>query len=271
MRRTLLDKETMDEVAIKRLQEYEQMALDMHPDGFYLAYSGGKDSDVILNLARRSGVKFTAHHNLTTCDPPEVVYHIRKQPEVIIKKPKLSMWALIRKKGMPPRRNARFCCQEIKETGGKGRVVVTGVRWGESARRSKRQMVEACYRTGNKKYFHPIIDWPTSAVWEYIRERKIEYCCLYDPPYNQRRVGCVLCPLIRDVERQMELWPAIGRAWERAVKATYDPKKIEDRGGFVFQTAEEFWQWWLDRDSPSMKGHSDPVLFEDSPEVTDGS
>lgn len=261
MRRTLLDSIPMDEVAIKRLQSFEAEALQMHPDGYYVAYSGGKDSDVILDLVRCSGVKYTAHHNLTTCDPPEVIYHIRTQKDVEISKPPMTMWALIRKRGMPPRRNARFCCEVLKERGGSGRLVVTGVRWGESARRSKRQMVESCYRDKTKRFLHPIIDWSTAAVWEYLHEQKITYCKLYDPPYNQKRVGCVLCPMTRDIPRQMALWPRLCKSWEKAVKATFNPKTIG------FKTAEEYWQWWLDRDAPSRKGASDPVLFEDNPEM----
>ena len=265
MRHTLLDSRPMDEVAIARLRSFEAEALEMHHDGYYVAYSGGKDSDVILDLVRRSGVKYTAHHNLTTCDPPEVIYHIRTKKDVEISKPPMSMWALIRKKGMPPRRNARYCCEVLKERGGHNRIVVTGIRWGESARRSKRQMMEACYRDKTKKFLHPIIEWPTSAVWEYIREQKIPYCCLYDPPYNQKRVGCVLCPMVRDIERQLKLWPKLCKAWERAVKATYDPDKL----GSKFANAQEYWEWWLDRDASSMK-NDDPVLFEDNPEIAEG-
>ena len=265
MRSTLLDNKPMDEVAMDRLRCFEAEAVEMHPDGYYVAYSGGKDSDVILDLVRRSGVKYTAHHNLTTCDPPEVIYHIRTQPDVEISKPPMTMWALIRKKKMPPRRQARYCCEVMKERGGSGRIVVTGVRWGESARRSKRQMVESCYRDKTKRFLHPVIDWPTQAIWEYIRERGIPYCKLYDPPYNQKRVGCVLCPMIRDVARQIELWPRLCKSWERAIKATFDPDKPGCTGKFA--NPQEYWEWWLDRDAPSRKGDDDPVLFEDNPEI----
>lgn len=240
------------ELAIERLRTFEP------EEGYYLAYSGGKDSDCILNLARMAGVKFDAHYHLTTCDPPELVRHVKTQPDVVIGRPKETMWQLIRRKKMPPRRMARFCCEVLKEGGGDGRVVVTGVRWGESHRRSKRKMVEQCYRNKTKTFVQPIIDWNTQEVWAFIRENNIPYCSLYDEGF--KRLGCVLCPMTRDTERQMARWPAIARAWERAVKATFQPNNKRT----VFQTPEEYWQWWLDRDSPGLKKDDDQMMmFED--------
>jgi len=237
------------ERAIDRIKEFEP------EEGYYVAYSGGKDSDTILNLVRMSGVKYDAHHHLTTCDPPELVQHVKAQPDVVIGRPKMTMWELIVKRQMPPRRQARFCCQELKEGGGSGRIVVTGVRWGESARRSKRRMVEACMRDKSKHYFHPIIDWKDTEVWDFIRSNNIEYCKLYDEGF--KRLGCVLCPMTRDVELQMKRWPQIARAWERAVKKTYNSSAKKK-----FKSAEEYWQWWLDRDRPSMlKADDDQMMF----------
>ena len=242
----------LDDIAIERLRAFEPAG------GYWVAYSGGKDSDVILDLARRSGVKYTAHHNLTTCDPPEIVRHVKLQSDVEIHRPKETMWQLIRRKKMPPRRNARYCCEVLKESGGDGHLVVTGVRWGESARRSKRKMIESCYRKKTKRYLHVIIDWNTSEVWDYIRNRSIEYCSLYDEGF--KRLGCVLCPMTRDVERQMQRWPAIARAWERAIKATWRPDKTNIR--LRFETPEAYWQWWLDRDAKAPPENRDNWLFD---------
>ena len=246
------------EISIERLKEFESIAIDKHPDGYYVAYSGGKDSDVILDLVRRSGVKYTAHHHLTTCDPPELVRHVKKQADVVIRRPELTMWQLIRKKKMPPRRNARYCCEVLKEGGGKGRMVVTGIRWGESHGRSKRRMVETCYRSKTKQFLNIIVDWTTPEVWDHIRQRGIEYCKLYDEGF--KRLGCVLCPMTRDVQRQMERWPKIARAWEKAVKATY---KADETKKFKFNTPEEYWQWWLDRDASALNKDETMMMFED--------
>lgn len=127
---------TKVETAIKRLQSFEP------PEGYYVAFSGGKDSQCIYHLCQMAGVKFDAHYSVTSVDPPELVQFIKRQyPEVIFDLPRyadggrITMWNLISQKDMPPTRLARYCCEELKECNGEGRIVVTGVRWAESARR----------------------------------------------------------------------------------------------------------------------------------------
>ena len=126
------------EKAIKRLQTYEP------PEGYYLCFSGGKDSVVIKALADMACVKYDAHYSITSVDPPELVRFIKEvHPDVILDHPRdrqgniVTMWNLIPKKTMPPTRIARYCCAYLKEQGGKGRLKVTGVRWDESTRRKK--------------------------------------------------------------------------------------------------------------------------------------
>lgn len=126
------------EKAIKRLQLYEP------PEGYWLCFSGGKDSIVIKALADMANVKYDAHYRVTTVDPPELVRFIKKEyPEVEFDYPRdkdgnrISMWTLIPKKKLPPTRMARYCCAVLKESGGGGRLKITGVRWAESPRRKK--------------------------------------------------------------------------------------------------------------------------------------
>ena len=125
------------QTAIKRLQTFEP------PEGYYLAFSGGKDSVVIKALADMSKVKYDAHYNVTGIDPPELVRFMKKMhPDVIWEYPRdkdgevLTMWRLIQKKKMPPTRIVRYCCESLKEGGGQGRFAITGVHWAESVRRA---------------------------------------------------------------------------------------------------------------------------------------
>ena len=72
-------------VAIDRLQTFEEIA---GPEGYYLAFGGGKDSIVIKRLADMAGVKYDAHHSLTTIDPPELIHFIKEHhPDVKIERP----------------------------------------------------------------------------------------------------------------------------------------------------------------------------------------
>lgn len=128
------------QVAIERLQMFEP------PEGYYLAFSGGKDSVAIKALADMANVKYDAHYNHTSVEPPELVRFVREQHEdVSIEWHKdkdgnrITMWNLIPKKSFPPTRIARYCCQALKEHGGDGRMTITGVRWAESVNRRNNQ------------------------------------------------------------------------------------------------------------------------------------
>lgn len=138
------DGEILDkvELSIKRLKAF------CPPEGYYVAFSGGKDSQCIYHLCKMAGVKFDAHYNVTSVDPPELVRFIKTNyPDVKFEhqynrdgKP-ITMWNLIPEQRMPPTRLARYCCAKLKETNGKGRHTVTGVRASESANRKANQGV----------------------------------------------------------------------------------------------------------------------------------
>jgi len=206
------------EEAIRRLQEYEP------EEGYYLAFSGGKDSIVIYDLAVQAGVTFDAHFHKTTVDPPEVVKFIRDNyPSVAWDKPRRSMFQLIEHKKILPSRIIRYCCSELKEMHGIGRTVVMGVRRAESVKRANRPVFEASSRNKKTNYLCPIVDWSTEEVWQYIRMNRLAYPCLYDE--GKTRVGCIMCPMqgtkgmLEDAKRYPKYYNAYLKAIERAMKA----------------------------------------------------
>lgn len=129
--------------SIELLQKAEKLALRYSDNGFYLAFSGGKDSQSLYHVAVLAGVKFDAHYSLTTLNPPELVKFIRENyPTVVIDRPKLTFAKLCIKKKALPTRVMRFCCAVLKEAKGDGTVTLTGVRREESVQRSRRNEAE---------------------------------------------------------------------------------------------------------------------------------
>ena len=145
----------LEQKAIKRIQTASEMSLAHYGKPLVCTYSGGKDSEVMLELFRRCGIPFEVHNSHTTADAPQTVRHIREvfhklENEGIkceieyptYKGKPTSMWKLIPEKKMPPTRMVRYCCQILKETGCKNRYIATGVRWAESTKRKERAQFE---------------------------------------------------------------------------------------------------------------------------------
>lgn len=155
---------SMDVLHEKINKSIQRLIAFAPPEGYYVAFSGGKDSQCVYHLCKMAGVKFDAHYNVTSVDPPELIYFIRKHyPDVSFDYPRdkdgkrITMWSLIAKERMPPTMKVRYCCEKLKETGGKGRVTVTGVRWAESARRKNTHDV-VDIRTESKKIISSALD-----------------------------------------------------------------------------------------------------------------
>lgn len=72
------------EHSIDVLRKGEEFALRFYDKGYYLAFSGGKDSQALYHVAKLAGVKFEAHMNMTTVDPANIVSFVKKNyPDVI--------------------------------------------------------------------------------------------------------------------------------------------------------------------------------------------
>ena len=231
---------------------------------YYLATSFGKDSIVAQRLCDEAGVPYEAHHNHTTVDPPELVYFGRKHyPDAIRHYPARNMFQIIVDKGIMPLRQMRFCCDKLKEDGGEGRRCVMGIRAAESSRRAKTWGL-ATERSRRSEYVNrifdpddvanllsrcslkslvvisPMIHWPDSVLWNFIRDRKMPYCELYDQGYT--RLGCIMCPMASEHQRRAEgeRWPGFYRLYLKAAQ------KLIDNGRFAnLGSAEAIMDWWL--------------------------
>lgn len=239
---TLFEFNDKVKTAIQRLKEFEP------EEGYYLAFSGGKDSCVIKALADIAGVKYDAHYNMTTIDPPELVQFIREfHSDVIIDRPEKSFFQEMQYRGFP-QRQSRWCCSVLKEQGGANRFVITGVRWDESYKRSKRRMVESCYRDTQKRYLNVIIDWTEFDVWEFIKSYNIPYCKLYDEGW--KRIGCLFCPMSGS-RRKMEIerYPKFKKAFELNFEKLYQKRKASGAKSISrWNSGKEMFDWWLNED-----------------------
>lgn len=232
---------TIVEKSIARLREFEP------PEGYYLAFSGGKDSQVIYHLAQMAGVKFDAHYRVCP-DAPELLRFIREEyPEVEWHRDSRGFFLRIEERMMAPTRMARYCCDH-KEAGGKGRRIIMGIRWEESAKRSKRLMIETCKRDSSQSFINPIIDWSTEDIWWFIKKYIGKWCSLYDEGF--RRLGCVLCPMSSNKVRELNRWPRYGVAWKKALFKAYHARIAAGGEWKKHKSPEEYWQWWL-ADKPS--------------------
>ena len=136
--------------SVELLRKAEKLAFAYDSEnGFYLAFSGGKDSQCLYHVAKLAEVKFKAHMNLTSVDPPEVIHFVKAQySDVELIKPKKSIFQAAIDMGILPTKRVRWCCKEFKESAGAGKVTLIGIRHAESSRRAARQEVEI----SEKKY-----------------------------------------------------------------------------------------------------------------------
>jgi len=226
--------------SIDLLKRSEKLALQYNDFGYHLAFSGGKDSQVIYELCKMANVKFKAFFYKTSVDPKELLSFIRNHyPNVEWIRPKYTMYQLILKKGMLPLRQARFCCQHLKERNGINAVVVTGITAAESAKRAKRKEVEhSCIKGQDKIFIHPIFNWSISEVKEFLNYNNISMCSLYQ---TQTRIGCIGCPMApKQMRKDFRAMPNFKKAYINTVQ-----KLISEKGKYTeFENAEDVINWW---------------------------
>lgn len=280
------EKEQMDKEkkAIERIRMASEMSLHHYKKPLVCTYSGGKDSDVLLELFKRSGIPFEVHNSHTTADAPQTVRHIQKvfrglesdgiKCEIempIYKGKRTSMWKLIPEKLMPPTRMVRYCCAVLKETGCKNRYIATGVRWDESATRMQREEFE---KLANKKKdeekFTVIMLMNDSDKRRRMNELCMQQNKMVVNPiidWTHRdvweyiesekidvcdlykcgydRVGCIGCPMAgKRMHREFEDFPEYKKLYIHAFERML--KERERRGKEnTWKTGEDVFAWWI--------------------------
>ena len=214
--------------AIKLLQSIPQ-------DGdIEISYSGGKDSDVILELAKMAGIPYRAIYKATTIDPPQTIAHAREMGAEVIH-PKKTFFQLVSKSGFPSR-FSRQCCSVLKEYKICDRAI-QGIRRSESKKRAKRyKEPEECRVYSKKekvKIYLPILEWTDQDVEEFIKERNIKCHPLYYRGGQfdvTQRLGCMGCPLKSKKKRIQEFKdnPRLLKAWIRAGQKWYTSDKYQN-------------------------------------------
>ena len=277
----------LEQIAIERLKAASEMSLQHYGLPLVITDSGGKDSQVCKELALRAGIPFEVMHNHTTADAPETVRFVRSEAKRFeelgikytinmptYKGQRVSMWSLIPQKLMPPTRIVRYCCSVLKETGGAGRFIATGVRWAESTNRKnnrgiyekssntkenriilnndnddKRMLFENC-RLKAKRVVNPIVDWKDEDVWQFLADAK----CSVNPLYAEGwcRVGCVGCPMASKArEKEFIRWPKYKTLY---IKAFENMLLERDRRGKMLgtwrmgTTGADVFNWWMEYD-----------------------
>ena len=276
----------LEQSAFEALRFASAQSLKLYEQPLVITYSGGKDSDVLLHLAGKSGIPYEVLHSLTTADAPETVWHVREtfrrlelanvkcvidahvQPDGKC----ATMWNLIPKKMVPPTRIKRYCCEVLKENGGRGRFIATGVRWDESSRRkNSRGVIEVSHRDKNKRLIlmddndesrmqfetcqlkgqrtvNPIVGWTTADVWDYVAMEHIPVNPLYRCGFC--RVGCIGCPMAGK-SRTMEfaMYPKIKLAYIRAFDRMLEERRRRGKmaGGMRWgETGVDVFNWWME-------------------------
>lgn len=232
----------LEQRGLQFLRSINRSMSDLH-----LGFSGGKDSVVIYDLAKRAGVKFVAQYSNTTIDPPGTMGLIRGNfKDVKIVHPVESFYQLVERKGLPVRRT-RYCCEYLKERIGIGRNNIIGIRASEGFNRLGRDYVQCDSRSWMKgaQHIYPIYDWLDDDVWGYIDKYNLPVAPCYGK--GLKRLGCIGCPLINPNKRRFEFsvypryYEAIKRVIGRGMERNPQWKISVATGG----DSEVAMRWWL--------------------------
>lgn len=183
-------------------------------DVFYVAFSGGKDSVVALDLVQRAlpHNKFKVLFGDTGMEFPDT-YKIVEEIEQHCKDAKIEF---LRAKSDfdpkvtwrefgPPAQTMRWCCsvhktapqiillREYTNNPHFRGMAFTGIRGDESASRSEYEGISHGEKVRGQYSCHPILEWNSAELFSYIYERQL----LINDAYKKgnSRAGCLVCPL----------------------------------------------------------------------------
>jgi phosphoadenosine phosphosulfate reductase len=255
------DWEVKRDEAIKILKALEP------PEGYYVAFSGGKDSCVIKALCDMAKVKYDAHYAVSGIDPPQLVRFIKdKHPDVSFDRNCKPFLIEVRTKGFPVR-NRAWCCEKYKHSAGKGRISVLGVRREESGNRSDREMLGYF---GDKLQLNIIVNWNDGDVWEFIKKSQIAYCKLYDEGWS--RLGCIACPKQSEhvKRKELERWPRFEKSYRVAFRKLYEHKmKTNPDAVKRWKNGDDMFDWWISN-TPLPPQPENTLFYEPEGETVEG-
>lgn len=204
----------IEQIAIERIQKFAKLAEKMKFE-VCLGFSGGKDSQVVYDLCKRSGISFKAYFNHTFESPVTLRFIREHYPDVIWRRDyKYGFIENIKIHGILPTVQKAFCCDNYKHNPKYvDKCSIVGVRRQESRKRASRTTISFKNKTTKKKmsvevseYFKencqslgaasviqllPIVDWTKDNVWDYINSHQLPV----NPEYeHSERIGCIVCP-----------------------------------------------------------------------------
>lgn len=247
-----LEKTSMDFI-LKTYNEYSEKGM-----AFAVAFSGGKDSLVLLDLVSRqlSPDKFSVVFSNTGMELSTTLQSVERAKE---------HWPSLRfyeakshlnptdswEEFGPPGRRMRWCCAVhksvptillLRELTGNYNikvVVFDGVRAEESAARADRDEISVGAKNINQVNCSPILRWGTAELFIYLLHHGI----LFNDAYRLGlfRVGCIVCPMssswwdgiVNDVypEEMHELLSKVEH-YAEATKPEGEVKRFIEQGGW---------------------------------------
>jgi len=173
-----------------------------------VAFSGGKDSLVVLDLVRRVKPDVIGVFENTTNEYPETLKFVKTIPNIIELRPDISFEECFKRYGLPvmkskAKSHGNQCCIKLKEEPFRKyaktnnvTLTFTGLTSDESRNRMmmlKRMGALYFHKSDQLWKCHPIYNWSNQHVWQYIDFRKLLYNPIYDKLGRTARCGCRFC------------------------------------------------------------------------------